>query len=52
MLQHTSDVSTISKRSLGRDMGVFRDLEVWPKFYLRIYGIVCNILLYCTAIYR
>ena len=33
-------------------MGVFRQWEVCPKFYLRICCIVCNILLYCSAIYR
>ena len=36
----------------GRDMGVFHEFEVWPKFYLRNNCIVCNIVLYCTVMYR
>ena len=33
----------------GWAMGVFREFEVWPKFYLRS---CCNNMLYCTAFYQ
>ena len=33
-------------------MAFFPEFEVWPKFYLRMYCIVCNIVLYFTWIYR
>ena len=39
-------------RTLWRDMGVFHEFEVWPKFCLRNYCIVCNIVSYFTVIYR
>ena len=37
---------------LGWYMDVFLEFEVWPKFNTRIYWIVCNIVLYDTAIYQ
>ena len=43
---------TLIARPLGRGMGVFREFEMWPKFYLRKCCAVCNIVFYCTAIYR
>ena len=36
----------------GRRMGVWREFEMWPKFYLRGCCDVCNNVLYSTAIYR
>ena len=39
-------------RPFGRDMGVFRELKIWPKFRIRSCCTVCNIVLYCTVIYR
>ena len=39
-------------RSLGRGMGVFREIIVWPMYYLRVQRTVCGIVLYGTAIYR
>ena len=39
-------------RPLGRGMGVFREVEVWPKFYLRSCCARCIIVLYCTVIYQ
>ena len=33
-------------------MGVFCDILVWPKFYVRIWCTVCAIVLYGIAIYR
>ena len=48
---NNSRITTIA-RPKGRGMGVFQELEVWSKFYLRIYCIVCNIVLYHTVIYR
>ena len=38
-------------RPLGWGMGVVREFQVWPKFYLRSCCAGCNIVLYCTAIY-
>ena len=38
-------------RPSGRGMGVLRELEVGTKFYIRSCA-VCNIVSYCTAIYR
>ena len=38
-------------RPWGRGMGVFREFEVWPKFYHRNCA-VCNDVSYCTAMYR
>ena len=37
---------------LGRDMGVFCEFNVWPKFRIRRCCTVCNIMLYCTVIYQ
>ena len=39
-------------RPLGRGMGVFREFEIWPKFYTQSCCAGCNIVLYCTVIYR
>ena len=39
-------------RPLGRAMGIFSELEVWPKFYLRSCCAECNIMLYYVALYR
>ena len=39
-------------RPWGRDMGVFREFEVWPKFYPRNCCAVCNNILWYTVIYR
>ena len=39
-------------RQLGRGMGVLREFEMWPKLFHRSCCTVCNIVLYCTAIYR
>ena len=39
-------------RAWGRNTCVFLEFEVWPKFYLRNCGVVCNNVLYSTAIYR
>ena len=36
----------------GPAMGVFGEFELWPKFYLRNCCVVCNEMLYCTAICR
>ena len=33
-------------------VGVFREFEAWPKFYLRSCCAECNIVLYCNALYR
>ena len=38
-------------RPLGRAMGVLRGFKVWPTLYRRGHFVVCNIVLYCTAIY-
>ena len=43
---------TLIARPLGRGMGVFREFEMWPKFYIQSCCAVCNIVLYCTVIYR
>ena len=39
-------------RPLGRGMCVFREFEVGTTFQFRSCCDVCNIVLYCTAIYR
>ena len=39
-------------RPLGRGMGVFRKFKTWLKFHLRSCCAGCNVVLYCTAIYR
>ena len=36
----------------GRAMAVFGEFEVWPKMNRRSCCTVCNIVLYCTVIYR
>ena len=43
---------TTIARPNGRAMGLFRDFNVSPKFYLRSCCALCNIELYRTAIYR
>ena len=43
---------TAIARPSGRGMAVFRKFEIWSKFCLRSCCSVCNIVLYCTAIYR
>ena len=42
---------TPTAQALGWGIGVFREFEVWPKFYLRSCA-ECNITLYCIALYR
>ena len=39
-------------RPFGRGMVVFSEFLVWLEFYFRIYGAVCSIVPYCTAIYQ
>ena len=39
-------------RPLGRGTGVFREFEMWPKFYLWSRCAGRNTVLYCTANYR
>ena len=39
-------------RPLERDMGVFFELEMWPKYYIRSCCAEYNMVLCCTAIYR
>ena len=51
-LFHKNSRKTAKARPYGRDMVVFHEFEVWPKFYLRIYCIVCSIVFYCAVIYR
>ena len=43
---------TAISRPLGQDMATFHDFEIWPMFCLQIYCHVCDIVLYCTTIYR
>ena len=43
---------TAIARPLGRDLAAFQAFEIWTKFCFRIYCPVCNIVLYCTAVYR
>ena len=43
---------TAIARPLGRGMAIFREFEIWSKFFLRSCCTACNIVLYCAAIYR
>ena len=39
-------------RPLQRDMGVFREFQVWLAFHIQRFFTACNIVPYYTAVYR